>query len=279
LEIPVPFMKGIGFNIERLKTQSAIAVARTSAEVAPEEALRTALRLGDSVLIVGEVRSKEAIVLYEAMRIGAIGNTVMGTIHGENAYSVWDRIVNDLGVPNTSFKATDIVVTCAPVRFKGSLKKHRRLIEITEIGKHWYTDPEKEGGLINLVEFDTAKDTQIIREDNINKSELFARFCKRRGLTMADLWADIKARSETKQFIVDKKNEHNLPEILEAKYTVAANDKWLLTIERQREIYGKLDYAKALEEWKAWFTDNYVAPLVARKEALAKAAKTRKEAA
>ncbi|NYZ79644.1 type II/IV secretion system ATPase subunit, partial [Candidatus Micrarchaeota archaeon] len=100
MEIPVPAMRGLGYNIQRLKTQSAIAVSRTSAEVAPEEALRTALRLGDSVLIVGEVRSKEALVLYEAMRVGAVGNTVMGTIHGENAYSVWDRIVNDLGVPN-----------------------------------------------------------------------------------------------------------------------------------------------------------------------------------
>jgi type IV secretory pathway ATPase VirB11/archaellum biosynthesis ATPase len=96
LEIPVPYIKNIGFNVQRMKTRSAIAVSKSESEVAPEEALRTALRLGDSAIIVGEVRSREAKVLYEAMRIGAAGNIVMGTIHGDSAYSVWDRVVNDL---------------------------------------------------------------------------------------------------------------------------------------------------------------------------------------
>ena len=65
--------------------------------------------MGDSA-IIGEVRSKEAKVLYEAMRVGAAGNVVLGTIHADSAYAVWDRVVNDLGVPTTSFKATDLVV-------------------------------------------------------------------------------------------------------------------------------------------------------------------------
>ncbi|MBI2598541.1 MAG: type II/IV secretion system ATPase subunit [Candidatus Diapherotrites archaeon] len=51
-EIPVPYMKDIGFNIQRLKTRSPISVSSTSTEVAPEEALRTALRLGDSALVI-----------------------------------------------------------------------------------------------------------------------------------------------------------------------------------------------------------------------------------
>lgn len=267
-EIPVPFMKALGYNIQRLKTQSAIAVARTSAEVPPEEALRTALRLGDSVLIVGEVRSKEALVLYEAMRVGAVGNTVMGTIHGENAYSVWDRIVNDLDVPNTSFKATDVVVTCAPIRFKGQIKRQRRLLEITEIGKHWYNDPEKEGGLINLVEFDVAKDAQFANEENLAKSELMERIRKRRGISMEDIWKDIEARAETKQFLVDAKNKFGLPDLLEARYTVRANDKYLLTLERQRELYGKVDYPTALKEWKEWILEAQVKDLLARRKAV-----------
>jgi archaeal flagellar protein FlaI len=43
------------------------------------------------------------------MRVGAAGNVVIGTIHADSAYSVWDRVVNDLGVPTTSFKATDLL--------------------------------------------------------------------------------------------------------------------------------------------------------------------------
>jgi len=258
LEIPVGTMKSLGYNIQRLKTQSAIAVSRTSAEVPPEEALRTALRLGDSVLIVGEVRSKEAQVLYEAMRVGAVGNVVMGTIHGENAYAVWDRIVNDLEVPNTSFKATDIVVTCAPIRFKGSLRRDRRLIEITEVGKHWYQDPEKEKGFNELLEFDAKTDSHRIMEEHFSKSELFKKIARKRGITKEDIWDDIQARAMSKQFLVDMKNKYNVPDLLEGAYTVPANDKWLLTLQDQREELGKVNYKTALSSWKKWVTSNQV---------------------
>ncbi|RLG21828.1 hypothetical protein DRN74_00155 [Candidatus Micrarchaeota archaeon] len=264
LEIPVQFMRNIGYNIQRLKTQSAIAVSRTSAEVPPEEALRTALRLGDSVLIIGEVRSKEAQVLYEAMRIGAVGNVVMGTIHGENAYSVWDRIVNDLEVPNTSFKATDVIVTCAPIRFKGSIRRERRLIEITEVGKHWYEEPEKEGGLIKLVEFDTSKDNQYVNEKEVKRSELFPRIAKSRGLKIKELWDDIYARASVKQYMVDMKRKYKIPELLEASHTVPANDKWLLILERQREEHGSVNYKEAEAEWKKWLLEAHVKPLISR---------------
>lgn len=276
MEIPAPFMRKLGFNIQRLKTQSAIAVSRTSAEVAPEEALRTALRLGDSVLVVGEVRSKEALVLYEAMRIGAVGNTVMGTIHGENAYSVWDRIVNDLGVPNTSFKATDMVVTCAPIRFRGSLKKDRRLIEITEIGKHWYEDPEKEGGLIDLISFDAGKDQHYLVEENFKRSEFFPKLAKKRGLTMEDIWKDIYARADTKKFLAEQKLKQGIPELLEAKYTVPANDKWGLILERQRHDLGFVDYEEAKKEWVSWISENQIKPLIARRLAIEKAKESRR---
>ncbi len=268
LEINVGYMKAIGFNIQRLKTQSAIAIARTSAEVAPEEALRTALRLGDSVLVLGEVRSKEAQVLYEAMRIGAIGNVVMGTIHGESAYSVWDRIVNDLGVQNTSFKATDIIITCAPVRFKGSLKRERRVVGITEVGKHWYDDPEREGGLIQLLDFDATRDTHFIVEQNLKKSELLPKLAKRRGLTIEDLWKDITARGATKQFLVDMKNKHNIPDLLEAKYTVPANDKWLIILEKQRQEHGSVDYEQAVRGWESWVLENQIKDLIDRRKKL-----------
>lgn len=266
LEIPVPAIKRYGYNIQRLKTRSPIGVARTTAEVAPEEALRTALRLGDSVLIIGEVRSKEAQVLYEAMRIGAIGNVVMGSIHGESAYSVWDRIVNDLGVPNTSFKATDVIVTCAPVRFKGAIKRKRRIVGITEVGKHWYEDPEKERGLIKIMDFNAKKDEQYIMENNLKRSELFPKLARRRGVSVQELWKDIRARAETKQYLVDMKNRNNIPNLLEARYTIPANDKWLLVLESQREEFGSVSYTSAKKEWQNWVLENQIKELIARRK-------------
>ena len=273
LELPIEYMRKVGYNICRLKTRSSISVGAISSEVSPEDALRTALRLGDSVLIVGEVRSKEALVLYEAMRVGAVGNVVMGTIHAENAYSVWDRVVNDLGVPNTSFKATDMAIVAAPIRFKGSLHKDRRLVEITEVGKLWYEDPGREkDGLIDIMTYDATTDTQTIHKDNIfERSQFFKKIQKRRGLDIETIWEDIQHRAYSKQFLVDMKNQYKIPNLLEAKYTVRANDKYLLMQENSRQEIGAVDYPKVLEEWKQWVKDGFVKELVSRRNALAKA--------
>ena len=61
LELPIEELQKLGYNVERLKSRSVITHIET--ELPAEEALRTALRLGDSALIVGEVRSTEAKAL------------------------------------------------------------------------------------------------------------------------------------------------------------------------------------------------------------------------
>ncbi len=264
LELPVPYLKKIGFNIQRLKTRSPISVSKTESEVAPEEALRTALRLGDSALVLGEVRSKEAKVLYEAMRVGAAGNIVIGTIHGDSAYSVWDRVVNDLDVPNTSFKATDIVVVARPIRFSGSLKRNRRVVQITEVKKHWIDDPEREGGLLDLMLYDARKDTLELMEDNLKESELFDKISRTSGLTMKEIWEDIRMRGNAKSFLVELKREHKLPVLLESENSSAANNKLILFKEAQLTEKGKTDYQEVLGKWKHWVKNDFL-PGVAKR--------------
>lgn len=275
LEIPVPYMKDIGFDIQRLKTRSPISVSKTETEVAPEEALRTALRLGDSAIVMGEVRSLEAKVLYEAMRIGAAGNIIMGTIHGDDAYSVWDRVVNDLGVPNTSFKATDIVVTAKPIRFGGSLNQVRRVTQVTEVKKHWTVDPEREGGLLDLMLYDARNDRIDLLEDNLKESDLFNKISRLSGLSMQDMWNQIKANANVKEFLVELKREaaknsadpkkNPLNKILEAENTTIAHNKFLLMRQEQIEKYGSVDYDELLGEWKNWARNSFAKRLAARK--------------
>jgi len=258
LELPIPNLKKIGFNVQRLKTRSPISVSKTETEVAPEEALRTALRLGDSALVIGEIRSHEAKVLYEAMRIGAAGNIVMGTVHGDSAYSVWDRVVNDLGVPNTSFKATDIVVVARPIRFAGSLKRNRRVVQLTEVKKHWSTDPEAEGALLDLMLYDARKDSLELMEDNLKESELFEKISRSSGLSMKEMWKDIRMRAESKAFLVGLKNKHKLPKLLEAENTTVCKNKIILLKERQIKEFGKIDYDEVLGKWKFWVKNTFL---------------------
>jgi type IV secretory pathway ATPase VirB11/archaellum biosynthesis ATPase len=68
LELPVDSLRKLGYNIQRMKVRSALLEGNT--EVEASEGIRASLRLGDSALIVGEVRSSEAKALYEAMRAG-----------------------------------------------------------------------------------------------------------------------------------------------------------------------------------------------------------------
>jgi len=104
-ELPVDSLQETGRDVQALRTSV------DGEELSPTAALRTALRLGDGALLVGEVRGEEAAVLYEAMRVGANSEAVMGTIHGDGGTDVAERVVTDLGVPASSFCVTDLIVT------------------------------------------------------------------------------------------------------------------------------------------------------------------------
>lgn len=108
-ELPIAALQHEGRDVQGLRT------ALDGDGLSPADALRTALRLGEGALVVGEVRGSEAATLYEAMRVGAHASAVLGTIHGENGRSVRERVVADLGVPPSSFAATDFVVTAGRV--------------------------------------------------------------------------------------------------------------------------------------------------------------------
>lgn len=120
-ELPVDRLREAGRDVQRLH------VDRTGERVTPTEALRTALRLGEGDLVVGEVRGEEASALYEAMRVGTDGAT-LGTVHGDGPDAVRERVVSDLGVQPSSFAATDLVVTLA--RDASGARGVRRIDEV-----------------------------------------------------------------------------------------------------------------------------------------------------
>jgi type IV secretory pathway ATPase VirB11/archaellum biosynthesis ATPase len=106
-ELPVDALQRHGRDVQALHAEVGDDAAFT-----PTDAVRTALRLGEGALVVGEVRGEEAAALYEAMRVGAGGSAVLGTIHGDGGGDVRERVVADLGVSESAFGATDLVVTC-----------------------------------------------------------------------------------------------------------------------------------------------------------------------
>ncbi|UPV99349.1 Flp pilus assembly complex ATPase component TadA [Halorussus gelatinilyticus] len=125
-ELPVSALQRGGRDVQPLRTTTDDGPG-----LAPADALRTALRLGEGALVVGEVRGEEAAVLYEAMRVGANGDAVLGTIHGDGGAGVRERVVSDLAVPASSFATTDLVVTLEAVSTPAG--KRRRVKAVQEV--------------------------------------------------------------------------------------------------------------------------------------------------
>ncbi|MCX6818705.1 MAG: ATPase, T2SS/T4P/T4SS family [Candidatus Aenigmarchaeota archaeon] len=254
LELPVSALRDLGYNIERLKSRSVITHVET--ELPAEEVLRTALRLGDSCLIVGEVRSVEALALYEAMRIGALANVVAGTIHGDSAYGVFDRVVNDLKVPITSFKATDIVIVCNMLKTPDGLHSFRRITEIAEVRKHWKNDPMEEGGFVNLFEY-SAKDDKLkptktlLMGESVILNDIASRIREWKGRWDA-VWDNIKLRERILQTLAAYAKAGNKPDLLEAQFVIQSNNQFHIISNAIREEIGELNSDMIYDRWFQW---------------------------
>jgi flagellar protein FlaI len=257
LELPVMSLRKLGYNIERLKSRSVIT--KVEAELPAEDALRTALRLGDSILIIGEIRSVESLALFEAMRIGAMANVVAGTIHGESAYGVYDRVVHDLGVPPTSFKALDVLTICNLLRSPDGLHRFRRVVELTEVRKQWKEDPMDEGGFVTLMEYsakeDRMKPTDILID---GESEVLNEIAKRvrewHGRWDA-VWDNIMLRTKIKETMVEYANKLNRRDILEADVIMDSNTMFHIICDQVREDVGNLDSKIIYDKWLEWFKE------------------------
>lgn len=234
-EIPIDALRDLGFKIEHMKTEAF----SKGFELSTEDALRTSLRLGESVLVIGEVRGKEARALFEAMRVGASGNVVIGTIHGSSSYDTWDRVVNDLGVPSTSFKAVDSIINLGTIRKGDSVKRDKRLLDITEVGKDWINDPKKQ--MKPVVEYNRRSNRWKVKNNNAT----IRKIAEMKGLGLHKMKRNLETRGKIKNDLVKavKKN----PKTITAKFVVSSNNKFI-------ELASKTDnYNKVYREWKKWF--------------------------
>ncbi len=255
LELPVEQLRKMGYNIERLKSRSVIT--RVELELPAEEVIRTSLRLGDSCLFVGEIRSVESKALFEAMRIGALANVVAGTIHGESAFGVFDRVVNDLGVPTTSFKAVDFVVICNRLRTADGLRTFRRVTDITEVRKHWKEDPVDEGGFVNLMGYNSTEDTLKPTDTLLNGESLILNQIASSVPGWAgkwdQVWSNIQVRAQILKTIVDTAEQTGNDELLEAETTVKSNQMFHIIAENVKQDVGFVDTKRVYDEWLDWF--------------------------
>jgi archaeal flagellar protein FlaI len=254
LELPVSPLRKMGYNIQQLKVASALTKGTT--EVSAEDGIRTTLRMGDSALFIGEVRSNEAQALYEAMRIGASANVVAGTIHADSPYGIYDRVVNDLGVPKTSFKATDLAIIANPIRSADGLHRSRRVTQITEVRKQWETDPLLEQGFVDLMKYDAKTDQLEPSADLLNGDsdilKAIAGNVKEWAGNWDAVWDNIQLRAKTKETLVKMAEKIKDDSILEAEFVIQSNDQFHKISDKVKEEVGNLDSKRIFFEWNEW---------------------------
>jgi len=248
LELPTRVMQQLGYKVQSMAVQSSLG---GRGEVTADEALRVSLRLGESAIVLGEVRGQEARTLYEAMRAGTAGSSVLGTFHADSAKAVFERVVHDMGIPPKSFGATDIVVIAGVGRPGGVLREVRRVLQVAELVKSSGVD----GHFQDLMTYDAQGDS--LTETDVMKysSEKIGGIARSWGFTMEEAIQNIEVRGAYRQKMVDFAREHNRPVVLGAEWVARSNSTfWTLLEKQQGERAGqKPDYAALLADWTAWF--------------------------
>ncbi len=245
LELPVAEMQALGHKVQSMRVQSTLG---TEGEMSADEALRLALRLGESALVLGEVRGQEARTLYEAMRAGNAGSAVMGTIHGTSARAVHDRVVHDLGIPKEAFGATDVVVVAGLRRPGGSQRQLRRVVEVSEVDK----SSTRSGKFRDLLVYDGRMDG--LKDKGLKLSDRIGEIAEAWGLTIEEAMDNIRARATIRETMVETSLREGRSELLEPEWVAEANNAFWSLVEDMDRV-GDTDFSRLADDWKAWWQE------------------------
>lgn len=246
LELPVTEMQQLGYKIQSMHVQSTLG---GQGEMTADDALKVALRLGESAIVIGEVRGQEARTLYEAMRSGTAGSTVLGTIHANSAKAIYERVVYDMGIPAKSFQATDMVIIAGLIRPAGIQKQVRRVTQVAELLK----ESGRDGDFQDLLLYNDKMDALVETDAFKYNSEKIGQIAGSWGITMEEALQNIEARAKIREIIVEYARRTGNLDILKAKWVANSNNAFWAIVEQHYTKEGYVDFKKLVEEWKSWF--------------------------
>jgi type IV secretory pathway ATPase VirB11/archaellum biosynthesis ATPase len=247
VELPGDRMRELGYKVQSIQVSSSLG---SISEMTADDALRIAMRLGESALVMGEVRGEETKVLYEAMSAGTAGSSVMGTFHANSAEAVYKRVVSDMGIPPQSFAATDIVLIAGLTQPRGGSRKLRRVVQLAEYVK----DAKDPGKFQDLLSYDHDADELKETRAFSYHSERIATIAHQWNISVEEAIENIRARAQVKEHQVKAARKLKKPALLNANWVVRSNAKFDEILDR-RSRSGGPDYAKAVDEFKVWFKE------------------------
>jgi flagellar protein FlaI len=160
-------------------------------EIDMYELLRAALRQRPEYILVGEVRGREALTLFQAMNTG---HTTYSTMHAGSVQAVVNRLLNDpINVPNMMLQALNIVSIQEMLDIGGKkIRRTRSIVEITGI------DPRTNNLRVNeLFRWDSANDTY----ERLGDSYVLGSIMEKLGWDRSRLSMEIKRRVEILNYL------------------------------------------------------------------------------
>lgn len=146
--------------------------------------LKAALRQRPEYIIVGEIRGREAITLFQAMNTGHV---VYSTFHAGNVDSAIKRFIHDpINVPRGMFTPLDLMMCLSLEYVKG--KVVRRMDSLNEV----FVDAEGRISITPVFKRDEAKDLFVWYES----SKVLPEICKALNISYDEAIMEIERRAE-----------------------------------------------------------------------------------
>jgi flagellar protein FlaI len=166
-------------------------------EVTLFDLLKSSLRQNPDYLIVGEVRGKEANVLFQGM---ASGHASFATFHANSVESVIARLTTPpINLPSSLIGLLDFVILTVKHKNKRVIKTIYEIYREGEDIKHQV-----------LFEYDFQTNKFILK----NKPKVFEKIENFYGISIRELWNEIKIRSlilgKLKEIVIDWKKFNDL---------------------------------------------------------------------
>ncbi|WP_424359409.1 type II/IV secretion system ATPase subunit [Methanocella sp. MCL-LM] len=170
--------------------------------------LKAALRQRPEYLLVGEVRGKEALTLFQAM---STGHTTFSTMHADSVESAIHRLENPpISVPRTMITALDIISIQSQTYLKNKrVRRNMKLVEIQDI------DPNTRNIRTNDVYvWNSATD----RFDHVGESAVLAEISQRRAWSKKELVTELYRRQRVLEYMVKNniRDFHQVAAIIQA---------------------------------------------------------------
>lgn len=162
----------------------ATETGKARGEVDLFDLLKESLRQRPDYIIVGEVRGKEAYVLFQQM---ALGHPALSTMHADSLEKLNDRLITPpIALPPSLIENLDLILFLGKLKYRGKyVRKVQSILEITGFNldkKRPYTN--------QIFEWDADNDKIDIK----NKSTILSRIIKKKGLKEKEVIEELKRR-------------------------------------------------------------------------------------